>query len=173
MSGRDHYEVLGVSRNAGTGDIRRAYRARALRYHPDVYAGADAGRRFKEVADAYDILHDPARRARYDAVSRPARGLDARAMPWPITRRPRDAPKRSADGGACRRASSESASPSTTATVTGLAQGGRSPGRARAARDGAGAWDTSSSAARAATDRHFRYCWKWSLSRSQDEKPAL
>jgi curved DNA-binding protein CbpA len=93
MSGRDHYEVLGVSRSAGAGDIRRAYRALALRYHPDVYAGADAGWRFREVADAYDVLHDPARRARYDAMFRPARGLDARAMPWPITRRPRDAPR--------------------------------------------------------------------------------
>lgn len=93
MSGRDHYEVLGVSRGAGRSDIRRAYRALALRYHPDVYAGADAGRRFREVADAYDVLHDPARRARYDAMSRPARDLDARAMPWPITRRPRDAPR--------------------------------------------------------------------------------
>jgi DnaJ-class molecular chaperone len=93
MSGRDHYEVLGVSRSAGTSDIRRAYRALALRYHPDVCAGADAGWRFREVADAYDVLHDPARRARYDASSRPARDLDARALPWPITRRPRDAPR--------------------------------------------------------------------------------
>jgi DnaJ-class molecular chaperone len=93
MSGRDHYEVLGVSRSAGTGEIRRAYRALALRYHPDVYVGADAGWRFREVADAYDVLHDPARRARYDAMSRPAPALDARAMPWPITRRRRDAPR--------------------------------------------------------------------------------
>jgi len=93
MSGRDHYEVLGVSRSASAGDIRRAYRALALRYHPDVYAGADAGRRFREVADAYDVLHDPTRRARYDAMSRPARDVDARDMPWPITRRPRDAPR--------------------------------------------------------------------------------
>ena len=93
MSGRDHYEVLGVSRGAGTSDIRRAYRALALRCHPDVCAGADAGWRFREVADAYDVLHDPARRARYDAMSRPARDLDARVMPWPIARRPRDAPR--------------------------------------------------------------------------------
>ena len=93
MSGRDHYEVLGVSRGAGTSDIRRAYRALALRYHPDVYAGADAGWRFREIADAYDVLHDPARRARYDVMSRPARDLDARVMPWPIARRTRDAPR--------------------------------------------------------------------------------
>jgi DnaJ-class molecular chaperone len=52
-----------------------------LRYHPDVYAGADAGGRFREVADAYDVLRDPARRARYDAMSRP------------IARRPRDGPR--------------------------------------------------------------------------------
>jgi DnaJ-class molecular chaperone len=93
MSRRDHYEVLGVSRSAGAGDIRRAYRALALRYHPDVYAGADAGRRFREVADAYDVLHDPAQRARYDAMSRPARDLEARAVSWPIARRPPDAPR--------------------------------------------------------------------------------
>ena len=92
MSARDHYEVLGVSRSAGAGDIRRAYRALALRYHPDVYAGPDAGWRFREVADAYDVVHDPTQRARYDAMSRPARDLDARAMSWPITRRPPDAP---------------------------------------------------------------------------------
>ena len=90
MSGRDHYEVLGVPRSAGTGDIRRAYRALALRYHPDVYASPDAGRRFREVADAYDVLHDPAQRARYDAMSGPARD---RAMSWAITRRPLDAPR--------------------------------------------------------------------------------
>jgi len=93
MSGRDHYEVLGVPRSASTADIRRAYRARALRYHPDVYAGPDAGRRFREVADAYDVLHDPAQRARYDAMSRPVRDLEARTMPWPITRWPHDAPR--------------------------------------------------------------------------------
>ena len=90
MIGRDHYEVLGVSRSASAGDIRRAFRALALRYHPDVYAGPDAGRRFREVADAYDVLHDPAQRARYDAMSRPARD---RVMSWAITRRPRDAPR--------------------------------------------------------------------------------
>jgi DnaJ-class molecular chaperone len=93
MSGRDHYEVLGISKSASTGDIRRAYRALALRCHPDVYAGADAGRRFREVAEAYDVLHDPAQRARYDAMSRPARDLEARGVPWPITRRLRDAPR--------------------------------------------------------------------------------
>ena len=93
MSGRDHYEALGVSTSASTSDIRRAYRARALRHHPDVSAGADAGWRFREVADAYDVLHDTARRARYDAMSHPVRDLDARGMPWPITRRPRDAPQ--------------------------------------------------------------------------------
>jgi DnaJ-class molecular chaperone len=71
MTGRDHYEVLGVARGASDRDIRRAYRALALRCHPDVYSGADAGRRFREIADAYAVLNDPAERARYDATSRP------------------------------------------------------------------------------------------------------
>ena len=93
MSGRDHYEVLGVPRSASTGDIRRAFRGLALRYHPDVNAGVDAAWRFREVADAYDVLQDPAQRARYDATSRPARDLEARARPWTFARRPHDAPR--------------------------------------------------------------------------------
>jgi DnaJ-class molecular chaperone len=71
MTGRDHYEVLGVARGASDGDIRRAYRALALRCHPDVYSGADAGRQFREIANAYEVLNDPVERARYDATSRP------------------------------------------------------------------------------------------------------
>jgi molecular chaperone DnaJ len=53
MTGRSHYEVLGVAQGASTRDIRRAYRALALRYHPDVYSGPDAGWRFREIAEAY------------------------------------------------------------------------------------------------------------------------
>ena len=59
--GHDHYEVLGVSRDASMQDIRRAYRTLALRCHPDVYRGRDAEPRFMEISDAYEVLHDPAR----------------------------------------------------------------------------------------------------------------
>lgn len=63
---RNHYEVLGVSRDASGEEIRRAFRALALRHHPDVSAGTDAGDRFQEISDAYGVLNDPVSRARYD-----------------------------------------------------------------------------------------------------------
>ena len=95
MTGRDHYEVLGVARSASARDIRRAYRALALRYHPDVYSGADGGSRFREIRDAYEVLHDAPRRARYDAKLRsPAPGIDEdSAAAWEIRRRSPDVPR--------------------------------------------------------------------------------
>lgn len=63
---RDYYEVLGISRGASEGEIKRAFRARARELHPDVSAAPDADGRFKEVAEAYEVLSDPQRRATYD-----------------------------------------------------------------------------------------------------------
>jgi molecular chaperone DnaJ len=65
---RDYYEVLGVDRTAGDGEIKRAYRKGALKYHPDNYKGdkAEAEARFKELAEAYEVLHDGEKRQRYD-----------------------------------------------------------------------------------------------------------
>jgi DnaJ-class molecular chaperone len=60
---RSHYDVLGVPRDASGEEIRRAFRALALRYHPDVYGGHDAGGRFRQISDAYGVLHDPVTRA--------------------------------------------------------------------------------------------------------------
>jgi DnaJ-class molecular chaperone len=90
MTGRDHYEVLGVARGASARDIRRAYRALALRYHPDVYSGPDAGSRFREIAGAYEVLQDPAQRARYDATPRAVRHQEGGSG---IRRRSRDVPR--------------------------------------------------------------------------------
>ena len=63
----DYYEVLGVPRDADTETIKEAFRQLARRYHPDVSTEPDAERRFKEIAEAYGVLSDPARRASYDA----------------------------------------------------------------------------------------------------------
>jgi len=65
---RDYYEVLGVSRDADAEEIKRAYRKLAMKYHPDRATGdkAEAEARFKEAAEAYEVLSDPEKRRRYD-----------------------------------------------------------------------------------------------------------
>jgi curved DNA-binding protein len=65
---RDYYEVLGVPRDASEEDIRRAYRKLARQYHPDVSKEPDAEDRFKEISEAYEVLRDQEKRARYDQL---------------------------------------------------------------------------------------------------------
>lgn len=68
MSKRDYYEVLGVSRDASEEEIKKAYRKLAMQYHPDRNAGnKEAEEKFKEAAEAYEILKDESKRQRYDA----------------------------------------------------------------------------------------------------------
>ena len=62
----DYYRLLGVPRHASTPEIRRAYRRLARRHHPDRNRRPDGPERFRALADAYAVLNDPARRARYD-----------------------------------------------------------------------------------------------------------
>ncbi len=64
---RDLYDVLGVTRDASTQDIKAAYRRLAREHHPDVNGDPAAEERFKEIAGAYEILSDPEKRQRYDA----------------------------------------------------------------------------------------------------------
>lgn len=66
----DHYEVLGVGREATSEEIKKAYRRLARELHPDVNPGNDASERFKQVTHAYDVLSDPRQRQQYDAGGR-------------------------------------------------------------------------------------------------------
>lgn len=63
---RDYYEVLGLARDASEADIKSAYRKLALKYHPDRNKEADASDKFKEATEAYSVLSDGEKRARYD-----------------------------------------------------------------------------------------------------------
>lgn len=69
---RDYYEVLGVDKNATADDLKKAYRKLAIQYHPDKQTGKsdaekkEAEEKFKEAAEAYNVLSDPEKRARYD-----------------------------------------------------------------------------------------------------------
>jgi hypothetical protein len=89
MAGKDdHYRVLGVARDATPSEIRRAYRRLARRHHPDRNPQPDAPERFRTIAEAYAVLHDPARRARYDhTIGLPIRRDPPRETAAALTRR--------------------------------------------------------------------------------------
>jgi DnaJ-class molecular chaperone len=65
---KDYYKILGVARNADDKAIKSAYRKLARKHHPDVAKDKDSGARFREVAEAYEVLSDPEKRQRYDTL---------------------------------------------------------------------------------------------------------
>ncbi|MFH1998339.1 MAG: DnaJ C-terminal domain-containing protein [Planctomycetota bacterium] len=65
---QDYYEILGVARDAGVNDIKKAYRKLARKYHPDVNKDSGAEAQFKKIAEAYEVLSDPEKRKRFDTL---------------------------------------------------------------------------------------------------------
>ena len=66
-SKRDYYEVLGVPRTADEAELKKAYRTLAKKYHPDMHPGdKEAEEKFKEASEAYEVLSNPEKRAKYD-----------------------------------------------------------------------------------------------------------
>ncbi|XP_061129542.1 dnaJ homolog subfamily B member 1b [Syngnathus typhle] len=64
--GKDYYDILGIKKDASEDDIKKAYRKQALRYHPDKNKSPGAEDKFKEIAEAYDVLSDPKKKDIYD-----------------------------------------------------------------------------------------------------------
>ena len=82
MAQRDYYEVLGVAKGASDGEVKKAYRKLALKYHPDKNPGdPEAEKQFKAVSEAYEVLNDPERRKLYDQYGH--EGLKARGYAGP------------------------------------------------------------------------------------------
>lgn len=78
MQTKDYYFILGVERDVGNNGIKKAYRALAHKYHPDVSADPDGEDKFKQVGEAYKTLKVPAARAAYDRLISPGR----QTMQW-------------------------------------------------------------------------------------------
>src|SRR2546422_7836504 len=80
MERRDYYEVLGVQKSSSEAEIKKAYRKIAFEHHPDRNPGdKEAERKFKEATEAYEVLRDPDKRARYDQFGHAGVGSGAGA----------------------------------------------------------------------------------------------
>lgn len=83
MEYKDYYQVLGVAREASQDEVQKAYRKLARKFHPDVSKEPLAETRFKEIAEAYEVLKDPERRAKYDQFGQAWSARESGAAPPP------------------------------------------------------------------------------------------
>src|SRR4051812_13125388 len=81
MKYKDYYGILGVERGANADEIKKAYRKLAQKYHPDVSKDPKGEEKFKEVAEAYDTLKNPEKRAAYDQLGSHRPGQDFQPPP--------------------------------------------------------------------------------------------
>lgn len=81
MKYKDYYEILGLKRDAGADDIKKAYRKLAHKYHPDVSKDPDGEAKFKDIAEAYQTLKDPEKKGAYDNLGRHRPGEEFRPPP--------------------------------------------------------------------------------------------
>src|SRR3954462_1886455 len=78
MSKRDYYDILGVAKGADADEIKKAYRKMAIKYHPDKNQGdKEAEEKFKEAAEAYEVLSSPEKKQRYDQFGHAANAAGA------------------------------------------------------------------------------------------------
>lgn len=81
--GKDYYDILGIKKDASEEDIKKAYRKQALRYHPDKNKSPGAEDKFKEIAEAYDVLSDPKKKDIYDRFGEEGKfGYERETMVW-------------------------------------------------------------------------------------------
>ncbi|MEM5497397.1 DnaJ C-terminal domain-containing protein [Paraglaciecola mesophila] len=83
MEFKDYYAILGVAKDAELKEIKKAYRKLALEFHPDMNAADDAEEKFKEVAEAYEVLKDTEKRAEYDEIRKYGAGQKQGFTPPP------------------------------------------------------------------------------------------
>src|SRR5205823_10302182 len=81
MKYKDYYAILGLQKTASADEIKAAYRKLARKYHPDVSKEKDAEAKFKEMAEAYETLKDPEKRAAYDQLGSHTPGQEFRPPP--------------------------------------------------------------------------------------------
>ncbi len=79
MANRDYYDILGVGKGVGEEDIRKAFRKKAMEFHPDRNKSPDAEEKFKEINEAYQVLSDSGKRSRYDQFGKAGVGASSGA----------------------------------------------------------------------------------------------